>query len=307
MQMRRQLLLLLSLASLTVFSYGQSFAPLGAKWYYSAQAGGMAPQNSEYYLYESQKDTIVDGQSCKKLTVTYYKYLNGDTASLPPVFVYQSTDTVYYYNTNYSKHFPLYFFNVSQGDTLTFHSPNIPFNPVDTIWKTVVDSVTSLIIDSDTLKRVWTTPLGNYSFHGSYIEKLGCDFLMLHQALGLILEHDGPMRCYSDSSISHNFNTFPCDYRLTTGTNELTNPFGLSVYPNHHQSQITLEFDFSKTKNALILIKNIFGQSVKKIDNITFAKGNNKMEIDVSELSKGLYFVQLQSENKIMSKKFVKE
>lgn len=288
MQMRRQLLLL-NLASLTVFSYGQSFAPLGAKWYYSAQAGGMAPQNSEYYLYESQKDTIVDGQSCKKLTVTYYKYLNGDTVYLPPVFVYQSTDTVYYYNMNYSKYFPLYIFNVSQGDTLTFHSPNIPFNPSDTIWNAVVDSVTSLIIGSGTLKRVWTTTLGNYSFHGSYIEKLGCDFLMLHQASGLILEHDGPMRCYSDNSISYNFFTFSCDYRLTTGTNELENPYEVLVYPNPAQNSINFEanFETEDITNSFLIITDVVGRQKGKYN---IPAQNSPLVVNTETYSNGIYF-----------------
>ena len=64
--MKRQLLILI-FAFLTTYSMGQTFAPIGAKWHYSAQAGGQAPQNSEYYLYESQLDTIVASHSCKKI------------------------------------------------------------------------------------------------------------------------------------------------------------------------------------------------------------------------------------------------
>ena len=288
----KQSLIFLSLTFVVVLAYGQTFAPLGARWYYSASANGMAPQGSEYYLYESTKDTIVGGHSCKKLNVTYYKYLNGDTAYLPPVFLYQVVDTVYYYNTIYLKYFPLYIFNVSQGDTLTFHSPDIPFNPIDTIWKAVVDSVTSLTISSETLKRVWTTSLGNYSFHGSYIEKLGSDFLMFHQPMGLILEHDGPMRCYSDSSLFYNFTTLPCDYRLTTEMSELINRFKFSFYPNPASNSITFELKSSvkKVRNSYLTITNLIGQQISRYD---IASSCSTIVANTETYTPGIYFYSI--------------
>ena len=257
------LVIFIVLITSTMFAWGQSFAPVGSKWYYSAQAGGMAPQNSEYYLYESQKDTIVAEHSCKKLTVTYYKYLNADTVYLSPVFVYQLADTVYYYNKNYLTYFPLYIFNVSQGDTLNFHSPDVPFNPADTIWKAVVDSVTNFIIGANTLKRVWTTSLGNYSFHGSYIEKIGCDFLMFHQPANLILEHDGPIRCYIDDSISYNFTNLPCDYRLTTGINEFTLEPKIRLYPNPNDGNMVLEHQLAENDYGVLVIYDITGKAIR--------------------------------------------
>ncbi len=81
----------------------------------------------------------------------------------------------------------------------------------------------------------------------------------------------------------------------------------LSLYPNPAQSQLTIEFELAETKNVSIEIRNILGQTVTTINNRVFPYGKNKIEIDVSEFSKGLYFIQLQRENKIVSKKFVKE
>lgn len=97
-----------------------------------------------------------------------------------------------------------------------------------------------------------------------------------------------------------------CDY--TTDINETKGSnYQLYVYPNPAQSQIMLEFDLAIPISGSVEIKNILGQSVKIIDNITFSNSKNKIEIDVSEFSKGLYFMQLQSGNKIMSKKFMKQ
>ncbi len=279
--------------------WGQTFAPIGAKWYYSAQASGMAPQNSEYYLYESQLDTIVGGHNCKKISVTYYKYLNGDTAYLPPVYTYQSADTVYYYNTIFSNYFPLYIFNVVQGDTLRFHRPDLTV--IDTTWRAVVDSVTSLIISTDTLKRVWTTPLDSYSFHGSYIEKLGCDFLMLPQTLALIIEHDGPMRCYSDSTTSYSFNTlFPCDYRLTTGINESENTFGLSLFPNPVTNKLTITIDNYEPTEIIL-----YDLASRKLLQQTFI---NSTIINTEQLAKGMYLYEVRNRTGIIKNgKVIKE
>ena len=81
----------------------------------------------------------------------------------------------------------------------------------------------------------------------------------------------------------------------------------LNIYPNPATNQITMEFDLAETKNTFIEIKNLLGQTVENITNTAFSKGANKIEIEINEFSKGLYFIQLQSGNKIINKKFVKQ
>jgi hypothetical protein len=237
----KQQILILTFVAMATISKGQTFAPIGAQWYYSSSANGAAPTGAEYYHYQSQLDTIVAGHSCKKISVTYYQY-SGAITNQPSIYTYQKGDTVFYYNNIYSKYFPLYIFNVSHGDTLTFHSPVVPINPADTLWQAIVDSVTYFIVDSDTLKRVWTNDIGGYSFWGGYIEKLGCPFLMLPQPHGIFPEWDGPMRCYSDSSISYNFNAFPCDYRITSGIKLTENTAFLLIFPNPTSSNLNIEY-----------------------------------------------------------------
>lgn len=89
--------------------------------------------------------------------------------------------------------------------------------------------------------------------------------------------------------------------------NELETNALINIYPNPSPSQLTIEFELAETKNALIEIKNMLGQTLKTINNGAFTKGSNKIEIDISKFSNGIYFVQVQSENKVMSRKFVKE
>lgn len=90
----------------------------------------------------------------------------------------------------------------------------------------------------------------------------------------------------------------------TTGIGQLNiNDESFKIYPNPAQSQITIEFDLTETKNVFIEIKNVLGQTVKIINNCAFSIGKNKIVIDVGKFSKGMYFVQLQSVNNSISKK----
>lgn len=94
---------------------------------------------------------------------------------------------------------------------------------------------------------------------------------------------------------------------LSIGINEesIINEY-LNIYPNPTTNQITLEFDLIENKNTSIEIKNILGQTLRKIDN-GFSNGNNKIEIDLSEFASGLYLVSLQNGDQLVSKKIIKQ
>ncbi|MBA3970748.1 MAG: T9SS type A sorting domain-containing protein [Bacteroidetes bacterium] len=95
-----------------------------------------------------------------------------------------------------------------------------------------------------------------------------------------------------------------CNY---LGVNPVeSNNQDLIIYPNPTQSQITIEFNIFEEKNVSIEIKNILGQVVKSTDNKAFSSGLNKIEIDLSELSSGLFFAQIQIGNKVISKKIIR-
>jgi hypothetical protein len=294
----KKILFLLAFTISMTGIHGQTFAPIGARWYYSGSAGGMAPTRSEYFLYESETDTIVANHSCKKISRTYFKYQNGDTATLPPFFVYLSTDTVFYYNTIYSEYFPLYIFNVSPGDTMTFHSPVIPRDPADTVWYAVVTKVDSLVIGSDSLQRVWTNDIGDFSFWGGYTEKIGSLSLMEHQGRYGIPEGDGPLRCYSDPTVSFNFSSQACDFRLTNSTENLQNTIELKVFPNPVQDNLNIQTNISGNANFKVL--NSIGQEVKKgIIPDKFSA------INISGLPDGYYTIEIMTGTNTLRQSFI--
>lgn len=280
-----------------VTAFAQSFAPLGAQWYYSASANGAAPTGAEYYHYQSLLDTTVAGQLCKKITVKYYQY-NGSVTDRLPIFTYQADDTVWYYNTIYSKFLPLYIFDVSQGDTLVYHSPSVPTNAADTLFKVVVDSITIITAGTTNLKQVWTTPLGEFSLGRSYSELMGSDWLMLHQPSVVFPEWDGPMRCYSDSIINYSFSSKPCDYLMTNGIAELQNPLEFFVFPNPATTEINIQT--SVPKKYEYVIYNSIGQLVNK-----GIVSSNEETISVFNIGNGVYNIELRNGNAVQLKTFL--
>lgn len=94
-------------------------------------------------------------------------------------------------------------------------------------------------------------------------------------------------------------------YVTGVGINELeVQSPAFNVYPNPASDVLnvsTLELTPSE-----IIIYDIWGRVVFKCYR-SFTNGTDKIEIDVRKFSNGIYFVQEQSEHKVMSRKFVKE
>jgi len=92
------------------------------------------------------------------------------------------------------------------------------------------------------------------------------------------------------------------------GVEEIDRQMGaLTVYPNPAASLLTLEFTLPEAKSTSIEICNILGKAVKTIPAGSCIKGNNKIEMNVSDLSNGMYFVRVKNDNKVYSRKFIKQ
>lgn len=269
----------------------QNFAPIGAQWFYGSGGFGES-HGAAYYRYEATKDTILAEQSCTKIARTAYD-MSGDSSLLYPYFVYQSNDTVFYYNHYHSQFFPLYFFNVQAGDTLTFYQPE-PISPSIDLetWQCVVDSVTTFIVGDDTLKRIVThdmEPLyATYSFHGGYTEKFGCRRMMLPTTFNIIFEGDGGLRCYSDSAIAQNFTSKPCDYRNSTSAPSLQETTTFALFPNP-----TTDYLNVTVSNGLLssyTICNLVGKNMRR------GSFQGQARIELNGLPSGYYLFFLETQ-----------
>ena len=66
----------------------------------------------------------------------------------------------------------------------------------------------------------------------------------------------------------------------------------VSIFPNPTNGQVSLKFISTEDKIGLIEIKNLLGQTIltKKI---SFVRGDNEIQIDISDVTGGLYFIQV--------------
>lgn len=290
------ILLVLSIAT---FVAAQQWAPMGARWYYSASAGGLAPTGSEYYLYEVTGDTTISGTACSKVSITYFKYQDGDTAYLPPLYTYARNDSVYYFSRYYGKFLLLYDFTAQEGDTLTFPvEPNAVTGTSDTTFRVRVESVSDYESGTAVLKKFHTTPLDQYSFWGGYMEAVGSEFLMLPQPAVLIPEWDGPLRCYVDGVHNLKFSGIECTYRRTSSIDENKVEGGLEISPNPARSSTLVTFPNPSGEECSVVLYDADGRAVRHISGIN----SGWIELKRENLAEGVYFIRVRKGDGIMLK-----
>ncbi len=300
-----------------------TFAPAGSEWYQRQPYGA-------YHCYYSA-DTIIAGTACR---IIIREALTADPAysmglrvnNLSTLYVYNTPDTVFLYNTFFHCFTPLYVFNVNDGDTIRL--PIIPLD-VDMLTYAGTDSTFSLRIDSvrmktyDTanLKTIYTHSIGNrdsnyvYNYSGQiytdsqgvYAERIGgitCGFIPRGAPYVNILDdhlqYADSLRCYNDPTLSVKLIAGICGIPptqvLPVGETE-----SVSLYPNPAHDQLTIITPFAIGN---MQITDITGQIV-----YTHEYNTLKVQIDVSEMPMGIYFVQLTeiSTGQRITRKFVKE
>lgn len=87
---------------------------------------------------------------------------------------------------------------------------------------------------------------------------------------------------------------------FVTGINEISTKEQVTIYPNPAQSTITIEL--AKSEKVNLTIYNVLGEIV-----YTSIISNSQTQINIANLSKGIYFLQLQSDKTLSNKKFIKE
>jgi len=122
---------------------------------------------------------------------------------------------------------------------------------------------------------------------------------------------EGTVDCDPDSSVALEL-TQPIGFfvqklnqQMTIAVNEYDHENDISIYPNPVSDQLTLNVDATET-NTPIEIKNLLGQTVYA-DVLKSGAGKQSMNINISGLSKGVYFIQLKNKDLISSKKFIKD
>jgi hypothetical protein len=184
----------------------------------------------------------------------------------------------------------LYDFNLSLHDTL---SPTYINDQVINY----ICYIDSIFVDNNYRKRFWlcTNTGSSDSAYVALIEGEGSTFGLMTTKLAPPFEAYGTLNGFSDTVYYYKAPAF-CG--ITVGIQEIKQTTPLEVYPNPTADKITI----INHQKSIIRIIDIQGQTI-----LQFELQQDKTDIDISGLAKGVYILRLISNDKTGVSKFIKE
>lgn len=318
--MKRSILLFsISLTFLTTLGQENTWAPIGAKWYYSYNHFAA----TGFYSVESTKDTLItvgeNTQLCSVLEITQTYMILPYTAvyeiKQENQYMYADADKVYIYKMG--KFYTLYDFSAKVGD-----SWEIPYGhefilemtsceevPITT-GKTEVSYAGDTLINGLTLRyfKLKQEDDGHNPCETNYcwalpndtpiIEKIGpVGYYMLPNPTCVVdVFAGGPLRCYSEDGFVFETDISPaCDYIV--GVNENNENHLIRIIPNPATDAIRINCNDNMSYRFSIV--NVLGQVFMQKEHV-----QNGQKIAIHTLPEGMYVVTLtDGQNNSTSKK----
>lgn len=278
-----------------------TFAPIGAKWWYSFSWNGIDFEPMYYHI-ESINDTVMFGQPCRHLESSIlYAFSEEHVAD---IFVYQHGDTIFYaidslvgVAVDTSFHI-LYNFNSAAGDTWELHRGDYTGvddilcddNPDDYV---IVDSTSTALIEGMTLKKISyhtesTDP--GWGFDGDAFELIGNTTYMLPISYGCFVKdpYPGFLNCYEDPNVGiWHFSQYEC-----AAFEEInTLPNNTVLYPNPFEEIIKIQ---TTLPIANITFYTIDGKELASIN-------HPASTLSIPYAYKGICIAKMQFENNTIS------
>jgi len=79
-----------------------------------------------------------------------------------------------------------------------------------------------------------------------------------------------------------------------------------TVYPNPSHGDVNVSFNSPESQNVSVRIFDMVGKTILTRE-ITVDEGTNKFNLDLADLTKGIYFVELNSTSERLVKKLILE
>ncbi|PLX03060.1 MAG: hypothetical protein C0595_08420 [Marinilabiliales bacterium] len=288
------LILILSFLACNLLAQMPNYFENNPEWRQSSScADGLPCVEKQDFVYYINGDSTVDGITYKKV----YKHglLSHQWFDSPPVPDYCETTSTFnifdcllrqeeykiYIRKWGDPETLLYDFDLNVGDTL-------PITYIQWNEDIVVLSIDSISV-GDSYRKIF-----NLSDQSSpqLIEGIGHDGGFL-EPFPPILECGHFLLCYALNGTTYypNYND-PCD--LTVSIKPSVKTSSIKAYPNPAKNTVTIQFDKPEIIKSAIAI-NINGQSF----DLNFKQKNeNSIIVDLSQLSKGLYMIQLTTKEK---------
>ena len=278
----------LVLLLLPMFCFSQkTFAPVGSSWKYEKHT--LDPCKDHFFEIKSEKELLIAGKDCSVL----YGYNSIDGSPF-----YKATDSLVIWEDGQQIYFEqegafylLYDFGLEANDTMQVYFPTKRgvFSHPETLDDEyprredyLIEVVDEVVLGLDTLRRLWTIPIGDSYYLGAVIERVGSDSEHMIGALLCVADGCGCyMICKEDDEISYPADR-QCDF--VTSSDEVKE-VPLSIYPNPTLGPIFL--DIEEGLDVRVEIHDISGQIFSKSLDLS-----RKM-IDLSTYEPGLYIAKI--------------
>ncbi|MBX2910439.1 MAG: T9SS type A sorting domain-containing protein [Chitinophagales bacterium] len=240
---------------------------------------------TDFYNISIEKDTVVLGETCKKLSNGFVTFERNDT-----VFAL--------YNDTFRS---VMYFNAQVGDTVAIfdYVGKVRWRitsdeSADTVWA-VISKVDSIDVENKYLKKfffdIFSPTSVRWEGAHSYSENMGGGFIFPYFYYDFMYEQPGFGTCdYGDSTIQ-DFWVYNNLCTRTIGISE-NSELNISIYPNPAHSQINITSPYFDI--ATIDFYSLHGQR----KNIGIDNNNSKeSQIDISSFPAGVYFLHLKLSN----------
>jgi len=314
----KKLLLVFLIVNIFVVKAQTNFMAPGATWHYLIPSGGWSfPYVENNHVIKYTGDSLYNGRMTKVLSNISY-YHTSCANWYDTLLIYTSNDSVFFHGSqNVHDWELLYNYNAQAGQSWQLSFNN--YYGIDTVT-IVVDSVKYNFINSVPLKTLYvhyhdiahlnTGQSSNYIYSSTIYDRIGDNGCLLNYISTLQADpcYQTYLLCYSDSALStyQPDTNKSCNYSFTEGIEQLTNISAqIKVYPNPASN--SLEVIVSNEQIAEIKIYDVLGkelfEQLKPTPNIS--RERNSCTVDVSNLSNGVYFINIKTAEGIVTKKVV--
>jgi hypothetical protein len=110
-----------------------------------------------------------------------------------------------------------------------------------------------------------------------------------------------PLSNINIKTVSYFPGSVSANYPITANAN-------LQIFPNPAINKTSLRINLDKTGSVRLALYNIYGSEVRVLDDSNVSSGVYSREIDLTDLSEGIYFVKMEMDNQnLFSRSIVKQ
>jgi len=319
--MKRQLLILF-LTILSFSSYSQALVMEGSEWYCDYQTIFTYGVDNLFY----SSDTIISDTLTHVISnhnQAYDEFQNYYSSVVELFYIHSTEDEVYHFiNGEFQL---LYDLNAAVGDTLITQSYYNTPSECSNVGFSIIDSVGVVNINGLDLRFIHLVDGENspVSYNGYILERLGAigvsfaglsggSFVPIsnYSDCGLVdgESFHGGFKCYSDNEFFFSkldTTNYACEFQFV-GIDEYENQ-PLSIYPNPSEGRFVVEFPVMLSAVEADWKLSVYNSIGELVLSESYRNPKERMTIDLSDYSNGIYVVQMNIDGFNYSSRVVKE